>query len=206
MKNPWLKISPSDYESHMIEVGQLQTLNELTKELLETYRPSSFALLGCCTGNGLEHVDPDVTTNVYAIDVNPGYLEICMERYASQIPGLEVIESDIDKEGLSIPKVDLCFAGLVLEYVKHCEAINNILPVIEEGGTLAIVFQKNREDAFVSKTAYKSLEQLSGISNEINENKLGKWMESSGMTLQSRREVKLANSKSFISLAYTMSR
>ncbi len=51
MINPWLTISHSDYEGHMLKTGQAQVLNELTKNCLDKYKPETFALLGCSTGN-----------------------------------------------------------------------------------------------------------------------------------------------------------
>ena len=60
MTNPWLTIPAEDYEAHMAspEVGQLQVLNQLFKMVLEEHRPESLAVLGCSTGNGFEHIDP----------------------------------------------------------------------------------------------------------------------------------------------------
>ena len=66
MSNPWLHISFEDYESHMSDktIGQLQVLSSITKELLEKFKPASFALLGCTTGNGLEYINPEITINL----------------------------------------------------------------------------------------------------------------------------------------------
>jgi SAM-dependent methyltransferase len=202
MKSPWLQIPSSDYEGHMLEVGQIQALNKITKEFLEAYKPSSFALLGCCTGNGLEHVDTKITSSVYAIDINPEYLAICEDRYASALPGLKTLLIDIEKEELPIKDIDVCFAGLVLEYVDPPVLIKNIKPVLRAGGVLAIVIQQSGKAQFVSKTEYKSLEKLSGVSHEIDENLLSKWMHDSGMKLLRRREVKLTDHKSFLILTY----
>ena len=69
MDNPWLKIPSADYENHMLEVGQAQVLNALTEHYLEKCMPSSFALVGCSTGNGLEHVEQG-TDRLYAIDIS----------------------------------------------------------------------------------------------------------------------------------------
>lgn len=46
------------------EVDQLSVLSGLLKDALERFRPRDFLLLGCSTGNGLEHVDPVVTRSV----------------------------------------------------------------------------------------------------------------------------------------------
>lgn len=44
MNNPWLNIVNSDYENHMIEVGQAQVLNGLTQYSLDKYQPIWFLL------------------------------------------------------------------------------------------------------------------------------------------------------------------
>jgi len=38
------------------------------------HAPSSVAMLGCAGGNGLERVDPGVTTRVVAVDIHLSYL------------------------------------------------------------------------------------------------------------------------------------
>lgn len=80
MKNPWLEISNSDYENHMTEVGQAQALNSLTKYCLDKYLPKNFILLGCTTGNGFEHIKPEITKRVYAINIKPKYLDKTKEK------------------------------------------------------------------------------------------------------------------------------
>ncbi len=56
MQNPWLNIPYIDYENHMNDekVDQLRILSQVTKNKLELYKPESFAIIGCATGNGLE--------------------------------------------------------------------------------------------------------------------------------------------------------
>ena len=95
MSNPWLEISHSDYENHMTEVGQAEVLNKLTKYCYDKYRPVNFALLGCSTGNGLEHINSETTRNVHAIDINPDYLHITRNRFESKIENLKTYNIDI---------------------------------------------------------------------------------------------------------------
>src|SRR5215212_4712714 len=77
--NPWLAISDGDYVGHMSspEVGQYDALNRIFRDVLVAVRPHSVLLLGCSSGNGLEHVDPCTTTSVVGIDINPSYLRRC---------------------------------------------------------------------------------------------------------------------------------
>lgn len=91
MKSPWLDIPLDDYESHMTlpYVGQAQLLSRLLSEAIESYRPSSLALLGCAGGNGLERVPSTSVERVVGIDINPQYLQRTADRYRDRIPRLE---------------------------------------------------------------------------------------------------------------------
>jgi len=203
MKNPWLNISHSDYENHMIEVGQAQALNGLTKYCLDKYQPESFALLGCATGNGLEHIKPEMTKLVYAIDINQMYLDKTKEKFKNRISNLRIFNTDIQDDELKIDGVNLFFVGLVLEYVvKQDIALDKIIKTLCEKGILFIVIQKNKKTSFVSKTKYKSLEKLADISNEVNEREIEYFILSKNMELINREEIELTENKSFIALEY----
>ena len=71
--NPWLDIPETDYVAHMCsrEVDQYRVLNRLLRDVLATVRPETVLVLGCSSGNGLEHIDPAVTSRVAAVDINP---------------------------------------------------------------------------------------------------------------------------------------
>ncbi len=206
MNNPWLKISHYDYENHMLEIGQAQVLNNLTKYYLDKYCPESFALLGCTTGNGLEHIKSETTKYVHAIDINPNYLQRTKERFKDEIKNLKTYNIDIQKSELSINNIDLFFTGLVLEYVEPIKSLNKIIQCLNEDGVLIVIIQKNTHTSSVSKTEYKSLEKLSDIFNEVNEGKIDEFIQSRKMELIKRNEIELTKNKSFILLEYRMKR
>lgn len=204
MGNPWLEISYSDYENHMTEIGQAQVLSKLTKHYLDKYKPESFALLGCSTGNGLEHIKNETTKNVYAIDINPEYVEITRGKFNKKIKNLKTYNLDIRKDDLKFRNIDLHFVGLVLEYVEPKKALKKIIETLNGNGILAIVIQKNKETSFFTKTKYKSLEKLNDISNEVNEREIDRFIHSENMELIKREDIKLTKNKSFISVEYQM--
>lgn len=206
MNNPWLKISHYDYENHMFEIGQAQVLNNLTKYYLDKYSPESFALLGCTTGNGLEHIKSETTKYVHAIDINPNYLQRTKERFKGEIKNLKTYNIDIQKSELSINNIDLFFTGLVLEYVEPIKSLNKIIQCLNKNGVLIVIIQKNTHTSSVSKTEYKSLEKLSNIFREVNEGKVDEFIQSRKMELIKRNEIELTKNKSFISLEYRMKR
>ncbi len=204
MNNPWLEISHSDYENHMTEVGQAQVLSNLVKSSLEKYLPQSFALLGCASGNGLEHVKTEITKKVYAIDISQKFLDITRQRFENKINNLEILNIDIQNDELIFEGVDLFFIGLVLEYVEPEKALRKIIRTLSVNGVLFIVIQKNDQTSFVSKTKYKSLEKLTDISNKVNEDEIDKFIHSHGLVLSERTEIELMKGKSFITLEYRM--
>lgn len=201
MSNPWLHIPPSDYEDHMTEVGQAQVLNKLTKQFLRKYKPVNFALLGCSTGNGLEHIQAE-TKKVYAIDINREYLSITEEKFKSSIDCLEVLNIDIQEDELAIKGIDLLFAGLVLEYVDPEKALKNMAGSLGKNGVLVLVLQKSGNTSFVSRTKHKRLEKLSQISREVDEKEVDKLLRSENLELTDRSEIELPRGKSFIVLEY----
>ena len=202
MTNPWLEILHTDYENHMSAVGQAQVLNKLMQRSLRAYQPERFALLGCSTGNGLEYVNTDITKAVFAIDINPDYLNIVHKKFKGKIGNLKTINMDIAKDELKIEKINLFFVGLVLEYVEPIAALEKIITTLSPKGVLTIVIQKNKETAFVTKTQYKSLEKLSAISNEVNEREIDDFIKSKHLELLNRKELELTADKSFILIEY----
>jgi hypothetical protein len=91
MRNPWLDISEIDYVGHMSSptVNQRPVLSRLMGDAIESVRPRTMLVLGCSTGNGLEHVNPEVTSRVTVVDLNPAYLLRLGERFPN--PGFELV-------------------------------------------------------------------------------------------------------------------
>jgi ubiquinone/menaquinone biosynthesis C-methylase UbiE len=202
MINPWLTITSSDYENHMIEVGQSQILNDLTDLFLKKYKPKSFALIGCATGNGLEHINNKVTTNVYAIDINPDYLLQTRIRYENNIQNLITFCIDLQKDKFDISNIDLAFCGLILEYVEPDIVLKKISEILNVHGKIVIVIQKNIKTSFVTKTKYKSLESLSKFAKEIGEKNVTDICKRLNLKMIYRKEIKLNEKKSFVVLAF----
>jgi SAM-dependent methyltransferase len=166
MKNLWLRIPASDYEAHMAlpEVAQAQALSKLMASALKEYAPASLVVIGCTTGNGLEHVDPAHTRRVVGVDINAAYLAVLEARFAGKVPCLELIEADITAPDFGFDPVSMAFAALVFEYVDVAAALRNIARCLTPGAILVAVLQlPSPESAPVTSTRYKSLELLAPI-------------------------------------------
>jgi SAM-dependent methyltransferase len=167
--NPWLNIPYADYERHMAHpgVGQLKLLNEIIAARVKQLEPKTVVVLGACTGNGFEHFsDAEL---VYAVDINPDYLEICKQRFGSYGNSLRCVAADIDRQELDIPpaSIDLVICHLLLEYVDAGTALNKIKQVMSVRGTLNVVIQENRNNSFVSDTGVTSLASLSAFARSV---------------------------------------
>ena len=202
MENPWLSIPWQDYEQHMSDpsVGQLQLLSRITKDLLDEYEPSSLAIIGIGTGNGLEHVNPDITPVVYGVDINPGYIEIVRNRFTAKIPGLQLFTSDLNSEDIPFSDADLVIAGLIFEYLDPEKATGKIAHCIRPSGIIASITQKTGKSTFVSPTKYVSLKSLGTHHKDVDDQMLEQLFKQHGLTRIHRKQHHLQSGKSLIEL------
>jgi SAM-dependent methyltransferase len=170
MVNPWLNIPAADYEGHMDSpnVDQLSFLASTFKETLVHHDCDTVALLGCATGNGLEHVKREFTHRVTAVDINPEYLEVLRQRYGNSVPGLEVVQDDLESCELEKQAYSLIFTGLVFEYLEPLALLQKIARWLQVDGILVTVLQLPAEGTSVTETPYTSLKSLNSIMSLID--------------------------------------
>lgn len=163
MTNPWLQIPVGDYETHMNspEVAQLAVLGQLFQEALIRNDAAVVALLGCATGNGLEYLNPDLTTRITAVDINPEYLAVAAQRHSGLLPGLELLQADLQTDELEEAAYTLIFAGLLFEYIEPALLLPKIGRWLQPGGVLVTVLQLPEEhNQPITPTGIESLQQL----------------------------------------------
>ena len=202
MKNPWLEIPVFDYESHMFEVGQSHILGLLTQQALKRYQPETFFLPGCASGNGLEFIDNSVTSQVFALDINPDYLRIAELKYRHLIPKFHAICCNLEIDKLAVKNIDLAFCGLVLEYVNPSIVLPKIINTLKSDGNLVIVIQKNNNASFVSKTKYTSLQKLSQIAEDLAPEEIDAICRQQGLLKIHSDEVPVNDNKAFLVMDY----
>src|SRR5512138_1690764 len=122
--NPWTVVPAADYERHMGPDGvdQLAPLSASFQEVYAAAQTDRLLVLGCGTGNGLEHVNPAVTKRVVGVDVNLQYLGVARQRFFHLGPRLELFCSEAEKFRTAPASFDLVHAGLIFEYV-HPEVL-----------------------------------------------------------------------------------
>jgi len=208
MQNPWLSIPASDYEAHMgsPDVDQLSFLSSAFREALELYDCETVALLGCATGNGLEHINPGETRRITAIDINPDYLALLRQRYEGCTPGLEVVEADLETCPIGNKAFSLVFAGLIFEYLDPRTVLDHISGELRTGGVMVSVLQlpaKHLND--VTDTPYTSLKKLDSIIKLISPLDFKSMARDAGFREREAKIFRLKSGKEFYIGSYTKS-
>ncbi|MDE6539940.1 MAG: class I SAM-dependent methyltransferase [Ruminococcus sp.] len=121
MDNPWKSINLLEYENHMKldTVMQLQTLNSMMKEQLNTYSLDSVMILDVAGGNGLEHIKTEKYKTVYSVDINSEYLQEVKKRYSNLDGIMKCICIDLISETDKLPLCDFIIANLLIEYIGY---------------------------------------------------------------------------------------
>jgi len=180
-------------------VGQLQRLHEITAEQLAAYPSHAVGVLGIAGGNGLDLIDRETTDAVYGYDINPDYLAACEARYRDDFGDtLQLIEMRIDRS-VTIGRVDLLIANLVIEYVGIDEFVAFAVANAGSIGVLSCVVQRNSAEGFVSSTDYaSSFDALASVSSDIDPETLTSAMSAGGFVVLGRCEYLLPNEKTLI--------
>lgn len=200
LKNPWLEIPASDYENHMSapNVGQLQVLNKIFKDVLDKFDPERICVLGCTTGNGFEHLINRNIREVVGIDINKNYLRECYNRFGDFIPQLKLICGDLNELELHSNRFNLIHAALIFEYVDVNKVLDKIKKWLKLDGILSAVFQLPSEHAApVSETQYNSLKSLSSIIKLIGIHEIENIIKEKELLLINSYIVNLPHSKRF---------
>jgi len=91
-------------------------------------------VLGIAGGNGLDHVDPNITKRVVGLDGNPLYLDEVRRRYAGKYV-LGLYRVDLAAEPVDMEPLQLVHAALVFEHAGNDLCL---------GGSLSTVLQRLR--------------------------------------------------------------
>lgn len=199
--NPWETIDLSDYENHMSldSVYQLQALNEIVKNQLNTYKVKTAMILGIAGGNGLEHANH--LDKVYGVDVNPQYLQKCMDRYPQLEGVLETICVDLLCDNLQLPNAELLVANLLIEYIGY-ECFQKVVGHVKPK-YISCVIQINTDDSFVSDSPYLHVfDCLEEVHHQMEEQELVRCMQKIGYQKGKIEERKLPNGKKFVRIDF----
>jgi len=183
MKNPWLEIPLSDYEAHMAlpAVAQAALLRDIFAEAVRDHDPRSLLVVGCSGGNGFDCLAASNVERVIGIDINPAYVEAARARYAATVPGLQLLNGDIQKDDFDVEPVDLILAGLIFEYVDISVTLERLRQMLRPGGTLASVVQLPAASLpEVTPSPYPSLAALAPVMRLVDPEGLRNAAEAAG--------------------------
>jgi hypothetical protein len=203
MSNPWEAVPLAAYEAHMAapHVGQLQALSDITRRQLKRHMPQTLCVLGVAGGNGLEHVDAEITEKVYAVDISAEYLGACAQRFAALGDRLSLLRMDLCDEACRLPESDLVIANLVIEYT-GVEAFARLIAAARPAAVCCAV-QASCGAAFVSETpCADALKRIGGIHQDIDPAALTAAMERIGYRQGFREEVALPNGKKLVCIDF----
>jgi len=198
--NPWLDIPESDYVGHMSHpaVNQRAVLNRLLGQSLDDVRPRALLVLGCSTGNGLEHVDRAVTERVTVVDINSSYLRRLADGFPRPGFELDIRCADVNDAAFEANAFDLVHAALVLEYVVWRRLIPRVALTLTRGGVLSVVLQlPSTSSPAVTPTQFASLQSLETLFDFVNPDALIESAKTAGLDLVVRRTELLPSGKAF---------
>jgi SAM-dependent methyltransferase len=198
--NPWLDITEADYVGHMGSpaVNQRPMLSRLLREALAATLPRAVLVLGCSTGNGLEHVDAAVTRRVTAVDINPAYLQRLVDRFPNPGFALDVRCVDLAEYRFEPEAFDLVHAALLLEYVEWSPLLPRVAATLRPGGTFSVVLQRpSVSSPAVTPTTFTSLCSLEALFHFVEPDALVAQAGEAGLRLEHRRTEPLPSGKAF---------
>ncbi len=204
----WHQIPLDDYEKHMSHetVGQLQLLSHLTKTYLQDFQPETALFLGVAGGNGLEHIDPTITTQVFGVDINEKYLEACRLRLGEQLPNLQLRQLDITQsKEEQVCQADFVWVALVVEYTRIEPCLAFVKNNLKTGGKLIVTIQVNNGAVAVSPTGVESIKVAGDLFVLVDADELSKRAEDCGLVKQGFKEHFLPNGKSFKTFVFERS-
>lgn len=195
--NPWSVVPAADYERHMGPHGvdQLAPLSSIFQETYLAAQPDRLLLLGCTTGNGLEHVDPAVTQRIVGVDVNLQYLGIARQRYFHLGPRLELYCQDVERFRAAPGSFDLVHAALLFEYLHPEVLVRRITEWLAPDGTCSVVLQLPGGEGPPAPT--KTMQLIQKAMRLVPPDELTRLFEHYGLPRRRARTVPLAHGKSF---------
>lgn len=166
---PWLAVTAAEYEALMGPEG-LDLLEPLSRAFAQVYRrarPARLLVLGCGTGAGLEHVDPEVTGRVVGVDLNLQYLAVARQRHQRLGARLELFCADARTADLPEGGFDLVHAALLAEYVDPEALAAAMARAAAPGGTCAVVQRLPGGEPAEEAAASESVRALAGATRLV---------------------------------------
>jgi len=196
-QSPWSVVQASDYERYMGPEGvdQLGPLSALFQEAVLAAQPDRLLVVGCATGNGLEHVDPSVTRRIVGVDLNLQYLGIVRQRFFHLGPRLELYHADIATFRAAPGSFDLIHAALVFEHLYPEVLVRRVSEWLAEHGICSVVLEAPGGDR--PEPPSKALQLVASAMQLVAPEELTRLFEHYGLGLRRQKEVLLRRGDRF---------
>jgi SAM-dependent methyltransferase len=190
--NPWSVVPAADYERHMGRDGadQLAPLASVFQEVYLATQPDRLLVLGCGTGDGLEHVDPSVTKRIVGVDVNLQYLGIARQRFLHLGARLELYCGDAERFRAAAGPFELVHAALLFEYLHPDVLVRRMAEWVAPRGSCSVVLQL--PGGASPEPASKALRLIERAMKLVPPEELGRLFAAAGLT---RRREKVLEAK-----------
>jgi len=195
--NPWTVVPAADYERHMGPQGvdQRAPLSAIFEEVYAAAQPDRLLVLGCGTGDGLEHVNPAVTKRIVGVDVNLQYLGVARQRFIGLGARLELFCSEAERFRAAPASFDLVHAALLLEYLHPEPLVRRIAEWLAPHGTCSVVLQLPGGKGPDAPT--KTMQIIQKAMKLVPPDELTRIFEHYGLPLRRAKTVPLKHGKSF---------
>jgi len=195
--SPWTVVPAADYERHMGPEGadQLGPLSAIFARAYAGVRPRRLLALGVATGNGLEHVDPEITERAVGVDVNIQYVAIARQRHQRLGPHLELFCADLERVELPAASFDLVWAALVLEYADPRIAAGRIAGWLAPGGSLVAVIQLPSPGGKAVPSPVRTMDPVADAMRLVPPEELELLAAAVGLAPRQRYEVEVAHGR-----------
>jgi SAM-dependent methyltransferase len=195
--NPWTVVPAADYERHMGPEGvdQLAPLSAIFQEVYLAAQPDRALLLGCSTGNGLEHVNPAITKRIVGVDVNLQYLGVARQRFFHLGPRLELFCSEAEKFRAAPGSLDLIHAALLFEYAHPEVLVRKMAEWLGPEGTCSVVLQLPGGEGPLAPT--KAMQIIEKAMKLVPPDELTRLFDHYGLPRRRAKTVPLKRGKSF---------
>ena len=184
-------------------VDQLAPLSAMFSQIYAISRPERVLMLGCGTGNGLEHIDPATTRSVVAVDIHAEYLGVARSRHAHLEGILQTICARAEDCRFDPGSFDLVHGGLFFEYVDPRPMVMTLADWLAAGGMLGAVVQlPSASQASVSPSRFASIALLKDAMRLVAPDQFEGAALDAGLRLVRRWIRRVAHGKAFTGMIF----
>jgi hypothetical protein len=198
-RSPWLDVRPEECDGHMHAVEQDAALARLFRQAYDRVRPRKLAVLGCGTGYGMECIDPGLTPETIALDLNPEFLAVARRNLPHLQGHVRWVAGSVEQYRLRGGGFEMVHAALLLEYVELDAFVSCIAGGLSSTGVVSVVIQL---PGGPKGSDFPSIQTIADVARLVPPGDLVEQMAGLGLRPLVGEEVALPLGKRFLSLVF----